>query len=194
MIQNNSSRINQNFLDTKSNSRIVVYDNTQWVALMDDSIRSQRSALYTGLQMGGTTNWASDLEKYNDVPEGSSDSWSAFRLSIKVGSDPYAKGPRSGNWTTLTCADPAAADLYDYTPAQRWSGLDAPDAWLDVENVWKTYDKPLGWTFTKSLSNTLHGPEGANCGTTTTKSNCQNTRTCVEFGKVLISLSYSCCS
>jgi GH18 family chitinase len=96
IITNNASRVNQNYIDSTSNSRIVVYDNIQWVALMDDTIRSERQALYTGLQMGGTTNWASDLETYEVAPDGSS-SWDKYRLSIKTGLDSYQEGNRTGN-------------------------------------------------------------------------------------------------
>jgi hypothetical protein len=96
IITNSPSRINQNYIDPTSNSRIIVYDNTQWVAMMDDSVRSQRQTLYAGLQMGGTTNWASDLETYQDSP-GSSSSWDSFRLAIRSKLDPYEEGDRTGN-------------------------------------------------------------------------------------------------
>jgi hypothetical protein len=100
IIVNNNSRVNQNFVDSTSNSRIVVYDNNQWVAYMDDSIRTARTALYKRLGMAGTTNWATDLEKYNDAPSMSKD-WTAFRLSVKSGDKPYAEGDRHGNWADL---------------------------------------------------------------------------------------------
>jgi hypothetical protein len=52
IIVNNASRVNQNFLDSTSNSRIVVYDNNQWVAFMDPSIRTARTAIYQGARHG----------------------------------------------------------------------------------------------------------------------------------------------
>jgi hypothetical protein len=95
IITNNASRINQNFLDPTSNSRIVVYDNIQWVAMMDDTIRSERNTLYTGLNMGGSTNWASDLETYNNAPGGKT--WPTYLLSVKSGIDPWAEVTPTGN-------------------------------------------------------------------------------------------------
>ncbi|KAK3934563.1 putative glycoside hydrolase [Diplogelasinospora grovesii] len=185
ILNNNSgskrtSRVNQNFVDSTSNSRIVVYDDTQWVAFMDDSIRSERSALYKGLQMGGTTNWASDLESYHDAPD-TSNSWDSFKLSIKTGVDPYAEGERHGNWTSLGCDDPSVAGLKFYTPQQRWNMMDAPDAWSDVMNVWKTYDRPLNTNFTVSVSNTIHGPQGADCGSLLDTNNCGQTIVCNQI-------------
>jgi hypothetical protein len=144
---------------------------------MDDSIRSQRSALYKGLQMGGTTNWASDLESYNDAPT-TDHSWDSFKLRIKSNVDPYAEGDRHGNWTSLGCDDPAVAGLKFYTPQQRWSMLDGPDAWSDVMKVFKTFDRPNHTNFTLSVSNTIHGPQGADCGSLLDNNNCGQTITC----------------
>jgi hypothetical protein len=179
IITNNASRINQNFVDATSNSRIVVYDNTQWVAMMDNSIRQERQALYTTLQMGGTTNWASDLETYNDAPDIGS-SWDAFRLSIKAGVDPYAEGSRSGNWTSIGCDDPSVQNVKGLDPDQRWTEMDGPDAWSDVINVWKQYDSNTD-TFTMSISGTIHGPEEADCGSLLSTNNCDQTLQCAGF-------------
>ncbi|OIW30765.1 hypothetical protein CONLIGDRAFT_614022 [Coniochaeta ligniaria NRRL 30616] len=180
ILTNNASRVNQNFIDSVSNSRIVVYDDTQWVAFMDDSVRSERSTLYKALQMGGTTNWASDLESYNDAPPGSANSWDGFRLSIKAGSDPYAEGSRTGNWTTISCDDESVENIRGLTPEQRWDMMDGPDAWTDVVNVYKDYDSK-STTFTMSVSDTVHGPEQANCGTLLAGNNCEQTLQCVGF-------------
>jgi hypothetical protein len=175
-----NTRVNQNFVDPSSNSRIVVYNDTQWVAFMDDNIRSQRSALYQGLNMGGTTNWATDLQSYHDAPN-SNHSWDSYKTSIKAGVDPYTEGNRNGNWTSLTCSDPSVADLKHYTPRERWHMMDAPDAWSDVMNVYKTYDRPLKSSFTASVSNTIHGPEGADCGSLLDTNNCGQTFVCSQI-------------
>lgn len=178
IVTNNASRVNQNFLDVTSNSRIVVYDDVQWVATMDSSILSERQTLYKGLELGGTTNWASDLETYNDAPSGSS-SWAQFRLSISTGIDPYAEGNRTGNWTSISCDDPAVENL-NLDPDVRWAEMDAPDAWTDVINVWTQYDSSKT-TFTESVSDTIHGPEDADCGSLLDGNNCQQTVTCATI-------------
>lgn len=174
------SRVNQDYVDTNSNSRIIVYDDTQWVAFMDDDIRSERTALYQGLSMGGTTNWASDLETYNDAPNTDA-SWSSFKASIKIGVDPYSEGDRTGNWTDIDCDDQSVANVKGLTPQERWSMMDGADAWADVLEVWNDYDKPDGMIFTQSVSGTIHGPESANCGTLLDTNNCDQSLQCAGF-------------
>ncbi|KAM0248805.1 hypothetical protein ACHAQJ_009316 [Trichoderma viride] len=65
----NSSRVNQNFIDEASNTNILVYDDIQW---MSNDIKASRASLYKGL-MGGTADWATDLQEYNDPPLAVSD-------------------------------------------------------------------------------------------------------------------------
>ncbi|KAK3500592.1 hypothetical protein B0T13DRAFT_535440 [Neurospora crassa] len=177
IIVNNASRVNQNFIDSSSNSRIVVYDNNQWVAFMDDSIRAARTAIYKGLGMGGTSNWATDLEKYHDAPSISKD-WSTFRLSIKRGDNPYAVGDRHGNWTDLSCTDPAIQNAEHIPPQERWNMLDGSDAWRDIMKVWFDYQKPSNTPFTEAVSYTIHGPPSPDCGTLARKNVCEQTVQC----------------
>jgi hypothetical protein len=172
--------VTQNYLDPVSNSRIVVYDDNQWVAFMDDDIRSERSSLYQGLSMAGTTNWASDLETYNDAPS-TDTTWSSYLSNIKLGVDPYAEGNRTGNWTDLGCDTQAVQDIKDLTPQQRWAMLDGADAWSDILDVWTQYDKGSGMSFTQSVSDTIHGPPSADCGTLLTTNNCEQTLQCAGF-------------
>jgi hypothetical protein len=179
-IINDPSRVNQNYIDTTSNTNVLVYDNIQWVGWMSPEIKTSRRNLYQGLNMGGTTDWATDLEDYNDPPA-NSNSWNDFILSIKAGTDPYQEGPRNGNWTTLTCTDQSVEDRH-LTSAERWSMMDGPDAWLDVLNVWRMYDEPAGAkSFSDSVSFMLHGPPTADCGSLTGGNNCDGTLQCIGF-------------
>lgn len=98
----NSSRVQQHFVDTSSHSNILVYDNTQWVGYMDDDVKASRTNTYKGLAMGGVTDWASDLQKYNDPPARSK-SWTMFLARVKAGQDPSDIGGRNGNWTKISC-------------------------------------------------------------------------------------------
>jgi hypothetical protein len=77
------SRTRLDFIDQDSNSRIVVYDSNQWVAFMDESIRNSRASRYQGLSMGGTTNWAIDLEAFHEAPN-PQNSWPAFKLAAST--------------------------------------------------------------------------------------------------------------
>ena len=64
-----NSRVTKQFLDTSSNSDVLVYDDDQWVAYMSESTKAVRTRLYASLGFGGTTDWATDLQKFNDVPK-----------------------------------------------------------------------------------------------------------------------------
>ncbi|KAJ9293520.1 CAZyme family GH18 [Paecilomyces variotii] len=60
------------YLDTDSQSNIAVYDSTQWVGYMDDSVKQDRTKLYESLHMAGVIDWAIDLDGYgvDDVSPG----------------------------------------------------------------------------------------------------------------------------
>ena len=177
IIMKNASRVNQNLLDSTSNSRTVVYDSNQWVAFVDESIRTARTGIYKGLGMAGTTNWATDLEKDNDAPS-MGKSWTAYRLSIKNGDNLYAEGEHYGNWTDLKCNDPAIQNAAHIAPQGRWDMLDGPDAWKDVMKVWTSIQKLVGTHFTAGVSYTIHGPPMSDCGTLAETNNCQQTLQC----------------
>ncbi|KUL82858.1 hypothetical protein ZTR_09196 [Talaromyces verruculosus] len=177
-IMGNASRVTTSYVDESSNSNILVYDGTQWVAYMDSTIKSECVGFYQGLEMGGGTLWASDLSEYNSAPYPST-SWTNFVELAGIGTDPYAEGNRTGNWTTLTCSDPSVTDLKDLTSEERWYKMDSPNAWADAVDVWLKVDQPAkSLTFTESISNTLHAPEMAACGGYKDTSNCVQTYTC----------------
>jgi chitinase len=54
----------QNYHDAASDSNILVYDSTQWVAYMDAKTKAGRIAQYKALNFGGTSDWAVDLAGY----------------------------------------------------------------------------------------------------------------------------------
>lgn len=182
-ILRDSSRVNQHYLDGPSDSNILVYDDTQWVSYMSPKVRATRTKMYKSLNMGGTSDWAIDLEDYHDVPVKSvTSNWRVFKEYIKAGLNPYHKRERNGNWTSLTCTDPAVEDNDYLTPSERWSRLDCPDAWKDVVDIWKTYYRgKSGKKFSEAVSNILHGPQGVECGTLLSSSNCHSTKECTDF-------------
>lgn len=172
----NSNRVNQNYVDGPSNTNILVYDNTQWIGWMSPSIKASRKAVYEVLKMGGASDWASDLASYNDVPSVSA-SWANFILDIKGGTDPQTYGDRTGNWTTVSCGDPSE-DVRAYTPSERWSMMDGPNAWSDVIGTWQKIDKASGMTFSHSIAASVNGPENADCSTLARTNNCEQTVSC----------------
>lgn len=52
--------------DQGSDSNFVVYDTDQWIAYMDDDTKISRINYYKNLKMGGTSDWAVDLQQYGD--------------------------------------------------------------------------------------------------------------------------------
>ncbi|KAF3160006.1 hypothetical protein TWF788_003433 [Orbilia oligospora] len=55
--------------DTESTSDIVVFNNTEWVAYMDDKNKAGRTGWYrSSLNMGGITDWAVDLQAFVSRP------------------------------------------------------------------------------------------------------------------------------
>ncbi|KAF2160903.1 glycoside hydrolase family 18 protein, partial [Zasmidium cellare ATCC 36951] len=180
-IINNASRVTKQYLDSTSDSTILVYDDVQWVAYESDSLRDTRATLYQGINMGGVCDWAIDLQTCNEPPS-RSNSWAEFISAVNVGSDPADVGNRTGNWTTLTCTDDAVTNIRGLTPQERWDELDCKDAWTDVISVWQNIDQGHdSLSFTESISDTLHGPENANCSQAGPLSNCEQTQQCSDF-------------
>ncbi|KAI1352858.1 hypothetical protein F5Y01DRAFT_324113 [Xylaria sp. FL0043] len=179
-IMNNKSRVTTKYVDKDSDTNILVYDDVQWVGYMDEGKKASRRALYESLQMGGTTDWAIDLESYQETPPGVKD-WNTFVLKVKSGTDPYIEGDRTGNWTTLSCEDRAVVDLAHLTPLERWGMLDCQTAWEDAIRVWKDIDRPEGnIVFSQSIANTFHVTENSDCDSLKAFTNCDQVAVCAE--------------
>jgi hypothetical protein len=158
-----SGRVNENFFDPSSQTNILVYDDVEWVSWMDDKAKAARRSLFAQFNLLGSCNWATDLEKFHDPPNNVG-SWDQYRRAIKDGDDPTNLGPITGNWTHIDCTSPFVEDLRSYSPAQRWTGLGCDDAFNDVVETWKIYDRPTGnASFTGSASMKLRGPEITDC-------------------------------
>jgi chitinase len=56
----------QTWYDTNSNSDILVYNGNQWVAFMSDDTKTSRTNYYRSLNLGGTVDWAVDLQEFTD--------------------------------------------------------------------------------------------------------------------------------
>jgi GH18 family chitinase len=48
----------------KEGSNIMVYNNTEWVAWMDDAMKISCSSFYDSYNFAGTTDWAVDLQTF----------------------------------------------------------------------------------------------------------------------------------
>lgn len=57
-----SGKVNKQWKEVGSN--IMVYDDTEWVAYMDDNMKALRSKFYEMYNFAGTTDWAVDLQAF----------------------------------------------------------------------------------------------------------------------------------
>ncbi|KAJ4318853.1 hypothetical protein N0V84_006667 [Fusarium piperis] len=157
-----------------SDSDILVYDDTEWVAYMTDSTKRKRISKYQGLNFGGVTDWAVDLQKFGRSEGG-------IFIEI-IEKDPQCK------WMTkdgFDCRNEAAKNA-SMVPGERWNMLRAPCAWRDVVQNWEKerdgddidvneYPNEFG----RSASMFLDGAESFNCATISADSNgCKEVNTC----------------
>lgn len=59
-----TGNINRKWVSAGSN--ILVYNDTEWVAYMNNSIKSDREEVYASYNMAGTTDWAVDLLEFHE--------------------------------------------------------------------------------------------------------------------------------
>ena len=173
-----SGRVTKSFLDVTSNSDILVYDDNQWVSYMSSNTKKMRAHLYSAWGMGGTTDWSSDLQKYNDPPAPAK-SWATYKQLIMTGEDPKNDHTRTGEWTKHYCTDKFVDDAIDYTPSELWKGLAADDAWKDIVRIWTETDslREDNITFSASVANTLKLHRDPGCDRLT-KDSCDSTIPC----------------
>lgn len=96
--------------DQASHSNVVVFNDTQWVAYMDDANKATRKALYSALGFLGSADWAVDLQSENGQGNGTSSSSNSSVHTIYV--DP-------GIWssaTPLVNAPPGATLIWPPMP------------------------------------------------------------------------------
>ncbi|KAG5655689.1 hypothetical protein KAF25_009188, partial [Fusarium avenaceum] len=174
------SRVTKRYLDTTSHSDILVYDNTEWVSYMSSTTKMAREALYSAWGMGGTTDWAVDLQIYHDVPKPSK-SWAIFKEDVKLGQDPRLDKARTGNWTDYYCTDPLVVDRRDYSGAEwkLWGLLQTDDAWRDAIRIWKQWDKhKTNFSFSKSVATTLKTDMNPDCRKLSKTNSCETPPKC----------------
>jgi hypothetical protein len=174
-----SSRIVRSFVDSTSNSDILVYDNDEWVGYMSAATKRARANLYSAWGLGGTSDWATDLQEYHPVPKPSL-SWAGFVRLIELGENPKRDPTRIGNWTEFDCQHPMMTDKLTHTPPKRWREVNADGAWNDVVRIWKETDQPNNIDdFMLSVSDTLNVGDEAECGSTL-DGTCTSVPTCAS--------------
>ncbi|GMG12973.1 unnamed protein product [Aspergillus oryzae] len=173
-------------------SNVLVYNETEWVAYMDDANKADRDILYKGLNFGGTVEWATSMHSFHEVPSdalvpGGSLSdiikeWPVFVETVINGKSPFIHGDRNGHWAdgSITCTDDAVVGVLDIPPKKRWEDLDCSTAWQDALDKYRQFDLPRNWDFTKSISDTFHGRENMNCGILSAQADCSMSFQCEQ--------------
>lgn len=179
-IASSTNRGATKYFDSKSQTDILVWGSNNWVGYMSPSTKASRVSLYKSLGMGGVTDWAVDLENELPPPAGTASTWKIFIDRVNTGGDPYL-GTRTGNWTSLTCDEPAAKDDLYTEAAVRWAELDCDDAWANAIDHWKTVDRPDNQPFLNSLQFSLKTVEGAQCGVMSPTDNCISFLQCQDI-------------
>ncbi|GFG26431.1 killer toxin subunits alpha/beta [Aspergillus udagawae] len=64
----NSGKVTKQWTDVGSN--FLVYNDTEWVAYMDDDMKAARAKFYDSYNFAGTTDWAVDLQEFKDGNSG----------------------------------------------------------------------------------------------------------------------------
>ncbi|SPO01630.1 related to RF2 protein [Cephalotrichum gorgonifer] len=149
-----SNRVVTHFLDTSSNSDILVYDDNQWVGYMSEKTKQIRSTLYASLGMGGTTDWASDLQEFHSPPKPAKD-WASFISLAASGSNPKEDTTSIGTWKTFDCTHEVIDTPHYFTPSARWKAVDTDSAWQEVIDKWLNTDSTNNMNFIESVQQTL---------------------------------------
>lgn len=157
IISGDPGRVTTRFLDTSSNSDILVYDNNQWVGYMSESTKAVRTRLYASWGMAGTTDWASDLQEFHDPPKPAK-SWASFIELARAGDDPKESDLKLGKWREFTCTAPETVHPTSYTAKMRWEALDAKSAWREIIDNWKNLYKDQHKSFDEAVQITLDTP------------------------------------
>ncbi|RAH65556.1 uncharacterized protein BO66DRAFT_383319 [Aspergillus aculeatinus CBS 121060] len=126
----------QVLFDSGSDSDIIVYNETQWVGYMTNITKSTRTTYYQGLNMGGTTEWAIDLEAFVTSPTDAT-AFGEYLIELKAEVDDDETEFIS---TNLTCSDPSTSESSLQASEER--GVAAYINWL-VEDSLKS---PTEWT------------------------------------------------
>ncbi|KAJ5724680.1 glycoside hydrolase [Penicillium malachiteum] len=76
------------YIDDTSNSNVMVWNETQWAAWMDDDIKAVRKELYASLNFLGSADWAIDLQTSNDTSNSSTTTASTISIDPTVWIEP----------------------------------------------------------------------------------------------------------
>lgn len=134
IIANNPSA--QKIFDGPSDSNILVYDSTQWVAYMDETTRDTRTSFYKWLNMGGTVDWAVDLQSFANSASGGQ----SFANEPIVSIDPSVWNDPS---PSMNCPGPCVLVLPDW-PLPSGTVISRPPYVTTLDVAWSTLMEVTG--------------------------------------------------
>lgn len=86
---------------------------------------------------------------------------------------------RTGNWSTLSCEDPAVVNAANLAPEVRWGLLDCDHAWSDVLEAWKSpYYQDNHVRFSEAMFDQFHDAPGVQCGNLHSVGSCRTPVRC----------------
>ena len=177
------------FFDSKSQTDILVYNDTQWASYMTKGTKDTRIQLYNTYNFLGSNDWAVDLEDFHEPPGPSNSepesfslklTWDMFKANVKSsGIATCNQSLQTGTWVSIPCTVPETSNILQYSPQERWKALDCDSAWSDAMTRWFGCDKPSqNGTFSESVANFVHVPPLAKCGDLANANNCDATLGC----------------
>ncbi|KAI2782388.1 putative glycosyl hydrolase, family 18 [Daldinia loculata] len=93
-----SGKVNKQW--KREGSNILVYNDTEWVAYMDDDMKKSRTEFYDSYNFAGTTDWAVDLQYFADGSGGG-----GYDDDYEYEVDDNYWSPCQGSYTTLDQLD-----------------------------------------------------------------------------------------
>lgn len=159
--------------DQTTRTNFLVYNDVQWVSYMDPGNKVERTKYYKGLNFGGTTDWAVDLQTFlpgDKCPANSPDCSTLLFNS-------WSQGGPGVDWRKQECTNPWITDAAR-NPKDRWYGVGCDNAWQDAVNYWKSAPGRGGLSFPETISNFFHGPEGMACDLAVDHNGCSSYTQC----------------
>ncbi|TLD25413.1 hypothetical protein PspLS_05914 [Pyricularia sp. CBS 133598] len=172
------------WLDVESNSNIMVSGDL-WVGYMDDALKAARTRTYQAYNFGGTIDWAVDLQQFHNPPGEPGTTWGNFKvralMSLEV--EGCKRTERTGDWINKSCTERVVRKESEYTPEERWSGLDCKAAWHDARLTWETCatdEQRENGLFARKIAEVFHMPGGYRCRDRAENTDCEAITTCVQ--------------
>ena len=158
----------ESYYDPVTRSNIAILNGT-WVAYMDATEKAARALLYKGLNLGGTSDWAHDLESFTAVERKAGGSALTNKFTNKGLSD--GGSTSTTYWYDLSCGMDEVTSA-DMDRKQKWTAVMADDAWAAAVQAYATRARDTGSFSSWIIGKFFLGPQGVNCGTTLGATQC----------------------